>query len=69
MMVLGHHYQTRERHHGIKHCELISLKLGSILMDLSDQTPSKMVDILEQSTITPESMVGYGSLSNLKKAL
>ena len=36
---------------------------------LIDWTPSKMENLHEQRAITPEGMVRYGPLSNLKKTL
>ena len=34
---------------------------------IRDQTPSNLVNFLEQRTITPESIVQYGPLSTLKE--
>ena len=39
----------------------------SQIIGLIDRTPSKMLNFLEQRAITPEGMVRYGLLSNLKK--
>ena len=54
-----------EIHHGLKHCEEVS-KCVIKITGLRDGIPSKMVTFHEQRAITPEGMVRYGPLSNLK---